>query len=51
VQAANFLSLEQLFYGFIIPFIGFFFAFAFVIYPNTHVLHPTRASLSAMAPC
>jgi AAA family ATP:ADP antiporter len=39
-QLANVLSTEMLFYTCIIPFIGFFAAFAFVMYPLRDALHP-----------
>ncbi|KIY98283.1 ADP,ATP carrier protein 2 [Monoraphidium neglectum] len=41
-QLANVLSTEALFYTCIIPFIIFFGAFAFVIYPLRDVIHPTE---------
>ena len=40
-QLANVLSTEQLFYTCIFPFIAFFGAFAFVLYPMRDALHPT----------
>jgi len=40
-QLANVLSVEALFYTCIIPFIIFFGAFAFVIYPAREAIHPT----------
>jgi len=40
-KLANVLSTEALFYTCIIPFIIFFGAFAFVIYPLRDTLHPT----------
>jgi len=40
-KLANVLSQEQLFYTCIIPFIAFFGAFAFMIYPIRDILHPT----------
>ncbi len=43
VQLANILSTEKLFYACIIPFIIFFGAFAFVLYPMRETLHPTGA--------
>lgn len=43
VQLANILSTEKLFYACIIPFIIFFGAFAFVLYPMREALHPTGA--------
>lgn len=35
------LNNEQLFYTCIFPFIAFFGAFAFVLYPMRDMLHPT----------
>jgi ATP:ADP antiporter, AAA family len=40
-KLSNVLSTEQLFYTCIIPFILFFGAFAFLIYPLRDTLHPT----------
>ena len=40
-KLANVLSQEQLFYTCILPFIAFFWAFAFVFYPVRDMLHPT----------
>lgn len=39
VKLANVLSKENLFYVIILPFVVFFAAFAFVIYPNKEALH------------
>lgn len=39
-QLANMLSTQALFYTVIFPFIAFFGAFAFVIYPLRDVIHP-----------
>lgn len=39
VKLANVLSKENLFYAIITPFVMFFAAFAFVIYPNKEALH------------
>jgi len=36
----NSLTREQVFYTCIVPFIIFFLAFGFIIYPNTAALHP-----------
>eukprot|EP00168_Porphyra_purpurea_P014984 TRINITY_DN4453_c0_g1_i3.p1 TRINITY_DN4453_c0_g1~~TRINITY_DN4453_c0_g1_i3.p1 ORF type:complete len:379 (-),score=123.01 TRINITY_DN4453_c0_g1_i3:1308-2444(-) len=36
----NSLTREQVFYTCIVPFILFFLAFGFIIYPNTAALHP-----------
>jgi hypothetical protein len=44
-QLANVLSTEALFYTCIIPFIIFFGAFAFVIYPMREAIHPTGEAL------
>jgi AAA family ATP:ADP antiporter len=41
-KLANILSTEQLFYACIIPFIAFFGAFAFILYPLRERLHPTE---------
>lgn len=43
LQLANVLNNEQLFYTCIFPFIAFFGAFAFVLYPMQEMLHPTGA--------
>lgn len=41
MQLSNVLNTEQLFYTCIFPFIAFFGAFAFVLYPMQEMLHPT----------
>lgn len=41
VQGSNIFSREHLFYVTIIPFILFFGAFGFLIYPNKELLHPS----------
>eukprot|EP00894_Picocystis_sp_ML_P005150 jgi/Pico_ML_1/55667/g1324.t1 len=41
-KMSNVLSTESLFYAVIFPFIIFFGAFAFVLYPMTEMLHPTE---------
>lgn len=41
-KLANVLTNEQLFYTCIIPFIAFFGAFAFLLYPIRDALHPTE---------
>lgn len=41
-RLSNSLSREQLFYVCIVPFILFFLAFGFVIYPNIGLLHPVQ---------
>lgn len=40
-KLSNVLSREALFYSCIFPFIGFFGAFGFFLYPLKNVLHPT----------
>lgn len=47
-KLSNVLSKEALFYSCILPFIGFFGAFAFVLYPLQHVLHPTALADSLL---
>ncbi|KAL5702186.1 AAA-ATPase ASD [Ranunculus cassubicifolius] len=40
-KLSNVLSKEALFYACILPFITFFGCFAFLLYPNVNVIHPT----------
>ena len=47
-KLANVLSNEALFYTVIFPFIAFFGAFAFVLYPMQDILHPTGALVSCV---
>lgn len=47
-KLSNVLSKENLFYACLIPFIVFFGAFAYVIYPNKEFLHPSTESVQAM---
>ncbi len=51
-KLSNILTKENLFYVTIAPFIVFFGLFAFVIYPNHELLHPTEtaAYLSTILP-
>jgi ATP:ADP antiporter, AAA family len=51
-KLSNILSKETLFYVTIAPFIVFFGLFAFVIYPNHELLHPTATAnyLSSVLP-
>jgi ATP:ADP antiporter, AAA family len=52
-KLSNVLNNEQLFYTCIFPFIAFFGAFAFVLYPMQEMLHPTewaKALLTEMGP-
>eukprot|EP00178_Gracilaria_changii_P025295 TRINITY_DN78019_c0_g1_i1.p1 TRINITY_DN78019_c0_g1~~TRINITY_DN78019_c0_g1_i1.p1 ORF type:complete len:650 (-),score=121.41 TRINITY_DN78019_c0_g1_i1:5295-7244(-) len=46
---SNALSREQLFYVCIVPFVLFFLAFGFFIYPNLGVLHPVQFANSLAA--
>lgn len=48
-QLANVLSSEALFYCCIIPFIAFFGAFAFILYPMRDTLHPTEFCTDLLA--
>ncbi|MBA3813960.1 MAG: NTP/NDP exchange transporter [Alphaproteobacteria bacterium] len=47
-KLSNILSKENLFYFCIVPFIAFFGAFAFIIYPNKEFLHPSAESVLAL---
>lgn len=51
-KMSNLFSREALFYTCIIPFIIFFLAFGFLIYPNIGVLHPVAfcASIASRLP-
>ena len=40
-KLTNVFSKEKVFYAVVTPFLVFFAAFAFVIYPNLHLLHPS----------
>lgn len=48
VKLANVLSKENLFYAIILPFVFFFAAFAFVIYPNKEALHMSLDTIKSM---
>ncbi len=48
VKLANTLSKENLFYAIIVPFVMFFTAFAFVIYPNKEALHMTVETIKSL---
>jgi AAA family ATP:ADP antiporter len=47
-KLSNVLSKENLFYTCIVPFIAFFGAFAFIIYPNKDLLHPSVETVEAL---
>ncbi|WOL09199.1 hypothetical protein Cni_G17952 [Canna indica] len=52
-KLADVLSKEALFYTVIVPFIAFFGAFGFVLYPLSSVIHPTALAdklLAALGP-
>lgn len=44
-KLTNALSRENVFYAVVTPFLIFFGAFAFIIYPNLHALHPSPETL------
>jgi AAA family ATP:ADP antiporter len=47
-KLSNTLSKKALFYSCILPFIAFFGAFAFVLYPLNNVIHPTALADSLL---
>jgi AAA family ATP:ADP antiporter len=47
-KLANVLSRENLFYAAILPFLLFFMAFAFVIYPNVEYFHMSTETMSRL---
>jgi AAA family ATP:ADP antiporter len=47
-KLTNILKRENVFYAVVMPFLIFFGAFAFVIYPNLEALHPDPASIEAL---
>jgi len=48
IKLANVFSKEKLFYAVVTPFLAFFAAFAFIIYPNKEALHMSLPTLQAM---
>ncbi|MDR0715630.1 MAG: NTP/NDP exchange transporter, partial [Puniceicoccales bacterium] len=46
-KASDILSNEKLFYATLSPFILFFGAFGFLIYPNLDVLHPAASTVAS----
>jgi len=46
VKLANVMEREKLFYAILLPFLGFFTAFAFLIYPYKEVLHMSIESIN-----
>jgi AAA family ATP:ADP antiporter len=47
-KLTNILSREKVFYAIVVPFIAFFGAFAFLIYPNIDFFHPSAESIVAL---
>lgn len=47
-KLTNLFSREKIFYMTIVPFIAFFGLFAFVIYPNSALLHPSHETVLAL---
>lgn len=47
-KLSNLLSRETLFYTCLVPFLLFFAAFSFIIYPNKELLHPTMESITTL---
>ena len=48
LKLSNILSRKNLFYTCLIPFLIFFTAFAFIIFPNKEILHPTLQSIEGL---
>ena len=46
VKLANVMEREKLFYAILLPFLGFFTAFAFLIYPYKEMLHMSIESIN-----
>ena len=47
-KLTNMMSRENVFYAVVTPFLVFFGAFAFIIYPNLDSLHPSAESITAL---
>lgn len=47
-KLANMVSRENLFYVIVLPFLVFFGAFAFIIYPNLGILHPDIETITML---
>jgi len=47
-KLTNIMSRENVFYAVVTPFLIFFGAFAFIIYPNLEALHPSVESINAL---
>ncbi len=48
IKLSNILNRAALFYSCLLPFLVFFAAFAFIIYPEREFLHPSPASILAL---
>jgi len=48
VKLANVFSKEKLFYAIVTPFLVFFAAFGFIIYPNKEILHMSLSSIQSL---
>jgi AAA family ATP:ADP antiporter len=48
VKLANVLSKERLFYSILLPFLVFFGAFGFIIYPNKEILHLSLGAIQGL---
>lgn len=48
-KLCNILDKEKVFYAVVIPFLLFFGAFAFIIYPNFDILHPTATTINNLS--
>lgn len=47
-KLTNILKRETVFYAVVTPFLVFFALFAFFIYPNLHLVHPSAETISAL---
>jgi ATP:ADP antiporter, AAA family len=47
-KLTNIMSRENVFYAVVMPFLIFFGAFAFIIYPNLQALHPSPETITAL---
>lgn len=47
-KLTNVLKRETVFYAVVTPFLVFFGAFAFLIYPNLHLMHPSAESIQLL---
>lgn len=48
IKLANVLNRERLFYTIIVPFLVFFAAFGFVLYPNRELFHMSLATIQSL---